>query len=170
MDDCMGMLYLECFERTLSSLLIDSSSDPSSGDPTDWLGAQDAAGALCCGSWEGLGVGQGWHGQCNVGKVGSLWGFLQSPPCKAALHELFYAKPSHALRPIETWHQCSRIDPCSRLMSGSSESEISTKCLLWMEFSGEYGNSKGIKIAGYLFHWIKMSLFSFFLTVDIVCF
>ena len=30
-----------------------------SGDPFDGLGAQDAAGALCCGPREGVGVGQG---------------------------------------------------------------------------------------------------------------
>lgn len=41
----------------------------SSCDPSYWLRAQNAASALCCGSWERLGVGQGWHWQRDAGEV-----------------------------------------------------------------------------------------------------
>ncbi len=55
----------------------------SSCDPSHWLRAQNAAFALCCGPWEGLGVGQGWHRQRDAGQVrNSFHAFISSHDSK----------------------------------------------------------------------------------------
>lgn len=69
---------IDCVSRQ-STVLLSSNNcfffflpiSTSSRDSSHWLGAQNAASALCCGSGERLGMGQRWHRQRDAGKVWS---------------------------------------------------------------------------------------------------
>lgn len=138
----------ECWFKLFCLFFFFPPISTSSCDPSNWLGAQNAASALCCGPWEGLGVGQGWHRQCDAGKVWSpsknkcihkvpfTKGFVRSELIQikagvAHVHLRVYTLIDSC--PFPTECQCVRIDPWLQISDSASDNKISSKYLLWMD-------------------------------------
>lgn len=116
---------LKCFIIFLR--IFFPSISTSSCDPSHWLRAQNAASALCCGPWERMGVGQGWHRQRDAGKVWSpskhLRIYIQL--CSSGQKQVPFTNDKTKLRvahvhlhvikdsccPFRTECQCVGIDP-----------------------------------------------------------